>query len=363
MTQFHTTNPNGSGALPNQLYLDSVSMNHAAGSLSSSGQKTLDAILQKDMPSAVSSDTLAATLSQTDSPLSKVLSDAKTGMSSAGYSDLENYVAENSTWNTSNDASLMNQALTKSGLTSADQAALKTNLQSNMSDALSATPSAAVLKEMADAKESYMQAYALEGTNVGDIAGNPGKSGTGWTDSDQVPYNAKDELPWLAIAPINENDYNANSTVQVDNAAVYVHLKTGGWVESTSPSEDKYWEAVYANSNNASSNGNGTVNSDGSYSFSAPTEGNNIQMGTQMNAINPSLVDGVYETMQAKTDVANSGLGINLSGDYFLSSLSNGQIRPGAGESNWVPLTNTYQSLYYTTLSAAEMKADPPPGL
>src|SRR6202043_3556207 len=36
---------------------------------------------------------------------------------------------------------------------------------------------------------------------------------------------------------------------------------------------------------------------------------------------------------------------------------------PGAGSSDWVKLTTSYQNLYFTSLSPQQLQADPPPGM
>jgi hypothetical protein len=60
----------------------------------------------------------------------------------------------------------------------------------------------------------------------------------------------------------------------------------------------------------------------------------------------------------------------NLGSDWWLNtsapfSVVNGVDvnNPGVGESNWVSVTNQWQTLYCYSLSGAQLQADPPPPL
>ncbi|MGO9430705.1 hypothetical protein, partial [Rhodoblastus sp.] len=68
-----------------------------------------------------------------------------------------------------------------------------------------------------------------------------------------------------------------------------------------------------------------------------------------------------------KTSDPSANLVANLGADWWLNPsaayVASGANNPGAGSGDWVKLTTSYQSLYFTTLTAAQLTADPPPGL
>jgi hypothetical protein len=366
--QNYTGNPNESTGAVNQQFLDNEVMHTALtqSGVDSADSAKLKSVISADMPDATSADILKTTLQSDDPQLANVLNDASDSLSKDGYNQLENYIEENSTWNSQNDASLMNTALSQGGLDSADNSALSGVLKNDMQNALTDTPSAAVQAEMAEAKYNYQNEYSLKALNhPDDIIGNPGKSGDDGANDFEQPADITKIGPWAVISPINPNSYDKDASVTVSDPSVYYHLKTGGWVEAESPSQvgSSWWEGHY-NPNNFDviSQGNGSINSDGSYTFTSPPSGEIDHFGTQTLAYDPSLYDGVYETMDVKSDDPNSGLAMNLGADYYVSDAAAGSTR-GATQANWVPLTDSNQELYLTDMSASAIEADPPPGL
>ena len=115
------------------------------------------------------------------------------------------------------------------------------------------------------------------------------------------------------------------------DASVYHHLKTGGWVQALAPSQvgsgsgsgSSGWSEANFYDNfqgNTSTAGDGQLMPDGSYQFTAPPTGklDHFGPGEETLPFNPDSYDGVYETMSVKSNVANSGLALDLGGDYLL---------------------------------------------
>ncbi|MBN9000707.1 MAG: hypothetical protein J0H75_01100, partial [Rhizobiales bacterium] len=68
-----------------------------------------------------------------------------------------------------------------------------------------------------------------------------------------------------------------------------------------------------------------------------------------------------------KTDDPNANLVANIGADWWRSAsapyVDGFANNPSPGMSDWVKLTTDYQTLYFTSLSAEQLRADPPPGL
>jgi hypothetical protein len=118
-------------------YMDSTLMNNVLNQagLGTADQSALTNVLQNDLPSALSSDPFAAGLQASDPTMSQTLTDASNAMSGSGYQQLETYVEDNYTGQTSSDGTIMNSALSQAGLTTSDSNALTAVLQKDMSGA------------------------------------------------------------------------------------------------------------------------------------------------------------------------------------------------------------------------------------
>jgi hypothetical protein len=118
-------------------YMDSTLMNNvlSQAGLGSVDKSALTNVLQNDLSSALSSDPFAAGLQATDPTMSQTLTDATNAMSQTGYQQLETYVEDNYTGQTSSDGTILNSALSQAGLTTSDSNALTSVLQKDMSGA------------------------------------------------------------------------------------------------------------------------------------------------------------------------------------------------------------------------------------
>ncbi|MGF6313250.1 hypothetical protein ABIB82_007351 [Bradyrhizobium sp. i1.8.4] len=176
---------------------------------------------------------------------------------------------------------------------------------------------------------------------------------------------------WGQIYPEVGQTVNPGS-VQIANFQTWVHLTTGGWVEvqdqATSSVAGLHYAADFSGSTVP---WNETKNADGSVSVDAPQSAYNDHFwpGTR-GTYAPGTVDGVYVQASMKTNDPSEHYVADLGADWWRSAASpflyqNGVFvnNPAAGSSNWVDLTTSYQTLYYTSLSAAKLQADPPPPL
>ena len=115
-------------------YMDGTLMNSVlnTSNLSAADQTALTGVLQTDMPSALASDQFAAGLASSDATMSKTLTDASAAMGQSDYQKLELYVEDSYTGQASSDDTIIQNAVTQAGLSSADAAALTDVLQRDM---------------------------------------------------------------------------------------------------------------------------------------------------------------------------------------------------------------------------------------
>jgi hypothetical protein len=147
-----------------------------------------------------------------------------------------------------------------------------------------------------------------------------------------------------------------------------VHLTTGGWVkvqdQATDGIDGAHYVADY--SGNASVEWNQTTLSDGSALVDTPQSGYNdhFYQGTR-GTYAAGTVDGVFVMADMKTTDPNEHLVANHGADWWLNSSApfvNGfSNNPGAGMSDWVILTTDWKPVYFTSLSAPQLQANPPP--
>jgi hypothetical protein len=187
------------------------------------------------------------------------------------------------------------------------------------------------------------------------------------------PSNFSSITGWGQIYPEAGEPVDSTASVQIENFQTYVLLTNGSWVLVQNQSTDGISGAHYVAdfSGNSSIPWSETTSSDGSVSVGAPPSGYNDHFYPgERGTYAPGTVEGVFVEASMKTSDANANLVANLGADWWLNSTApyvsqNGVMvnNPGVGMSDWVKLTTQYQSLYYTSLSAAQLAADPPPGL
>ncbi len=170
-----------------------------------------------------------------------------------------------------------------------------------------------------------------------------------------------------AGAPVSPN--NATDTVQVQDYRVYVHLTSGAWVELQSQASPGLGGAHYVAdfSTNASIPMTQST-SGGVTTFGAPPSGYNDHIYANGAASLPAgTVDGVFVEAQMKTNDASANLVAQLGADWWRSTSASyagtNVNNTAVGLNDWTKLTTSWQTLYYTSFSAAQLTADPPPGL
>lgn len=209
-----------------------------------------------------------------------------------------------------------------------------------------------------------------------DYSLHQGKTGTnGWQNS-KVPDRVTGFREWGVIKTEHGQVEDHNAKLQIKDASVYYHLKTGGWVQVEAPNQSHWWEGNFYTDfhGNLSKHGDGKVLSDGSYQFSAPPDGflDHFGPGEIPVKFDTSLYDGVFTTMSFKADRANSGLTMQIGGDYLrpsgITQNEPGQTaenlsNPAAGGGNRMRITDNWQTAYYTSVDASVIEKDPPPGI
>jgi hypothetical protein len=189
----------------------------------------------------------------------------------------------------------------------------------------------------------------------------PGPSGwsglTGWA---QVYQEAG-----ASVSPTNASD-----TVQVADFTTYVHLTNGTWVEVQNQPQDGIAGGHYIAdfSTDAHSALTEQTLSDGSVSMDAPPSGYNDHFFPGIRGtFTAGTVDGVFVEANMKTNDPNANLVGQLGADWWQNATAQysglNASNTAVGVNDWTKLTTQWQSLYYTTLSAAQLAADPPPGL
>ena len=171
---------------------------------------------------------------------------------------------------------------------------------------------------------------------------------------------------------------NASDTVTVANYTTYLHLTNGTWVKVQDQNQSGVGGDNYAADfagNYSRSFSVFTHNGDGSYTFNTPpaadsnsTSGYNDHFWPYpMATYTPGTVDGVFTVAQMKTNDPAENLIVQFGADWWRNTTSpNGNFtgnQSEVGGNDWVKLTTNYQTLYFTTFSASELQANPPPGL
>jgi hypothetical protein len=171
---------------------------------------------------------------------------------------------------------------------------------------------------------------------------------------------------WGIIYP-NVGEPNVSCNVYIDGFEAYEHLTTGTWVlaqnQTTNPVEGAHYIADFGN--NASLPWTEVSVAGGGIEVDSPPTGYNDHYypGTR-GTYTPGTVDGVFVKVKLKTDNASANLVAALGADWWLNATApydNMLTNPGVGQSNFILLTTQYQNLYFTSLTNAELTADPPP--
>ena len=193
---------------------------------------------------------------------------------------------------------------------------------------------------------------------------------TGHTGS-TPPSNFTSVTGWGQVYPKSgaTNDSNP-ANVQIADFQTWVHLKTGGWVlvqdQATDPIAGSQFLADFSGNTNTS--WSVTRQADGSAMGAAPLSGYNDHFWPgSRGSYSAGTVDGVYVQANMRTTDPNEHLVADLGADWwstptaaYVDGFSN---NPGAGMSDWVELTTSYKTLYFTSMTSAQLQADLPPPL
>jgi hypothetical protein len=196
----------------------------------------------------------------------------------------------------------------------------------------------------------------------------------GWNPDGQLapPSDFTSVTGWGQVYPQAgaPTDSNSNASVQIANFHTYVHLTSGAWVEVQNQSADSIGGGHFLAdfSGNSAVAWNETTLSDGSVSVDAPQSGYNDHFWPgARGTYAPGTVDGVFVEANMKTNDPNANLMADLGADWWRSPsadwVSDFSNNPGAGSSDWVKLTTEWKPLYFTSLTAQQLQADPPPGM
>jgi hypothetical protein len=163
---------------------------------------------------------------------------------------------------------------------------------------------------------------------------------------------------------------NASDTVQVQDFTTYILLTTGTWVEAQSQAQSGVSGAHYVAdfSDDAHIPFNVQKLPDGSASIDAPPAGyNNHFWPTGTASFTPGTVAGVFVEARMKTNDRNANLVAQLGADWWryagapYAGVNVNNIAVGIND--WTKLTTQWKALYFTTLSAQQLEANPPPKL
>lgn len=211
-----------------------------------------------------------------------------------------------------------------------------------------------------------------EGFPLGVPQGYDWYSGTNTIVGDKPPSGFTSVTGWGQVYPQAgaAATTNASASVQVANFKTYVHLTNGGWVlvqdQTTNPIDGAHYTADFSGAANVP--WIEKTLADGSMTMDAPKSGYNDHFWPgARGTYGAGTIDGVFVEAQMKTNDPNANLVANLGADWWRSPsapyVDGFANNPSPGMSDWVKLTTDYQTLYFTSMSAAQLQADPPPGL
>lgn len=169
-------------------------------------------------------------------------------------------------------------------------------------------------------------------------------------------------------APVSPNSKAA--AIQMQNFKAYVHLTDGTWLkvqdQATMNIDGAHFAVDFAGNQNTPWSSQKLA--DGSVTMDAPTDQYNDHFyPRQRGTFTAGKADGVYVVCDMKINDPAANFVVQMGADWwrdasapYLADFSN---NPGLGMANWIKLTTAYRTLYYTSLSAQQLTANPPPGL
>jgi hypothetical protein len=227
--------------------------------------------------------------------------------------------------------------------------------------------------------QSTALSQAIYQNTLGNSQGAP--LGLSWNvDTTSTPSSPTPPSGWSSLtgwaqvfqqAGASVSPNHASDTVQVQNFQTYVHIKGGGWVLAQNQATDGVSGANYIADFSNDTNIPFTTdqkNSDGSVTLNAPPPGYNDHFWpTGIYNFTPGAIDGVFVEAEMRTNDPSANLVAQLGADWWRNSTArwagDNVNNIAVGINDWTKLTTQYQILYFTSLSAAQLSADPPPTL
>lgn len=208
------------------------------------------------------------------------------------------------------------------------------------------------------------------GENTAHFGWADGRSGAGIHKPATPDARYNYLMAWNMVYPEQGKTANPDASVEMQNFRTYVHTKDGQWLEVLNQNNsgmggglsDADFADPYAVYDSPITNTN-----DGVASFKAPPPGFNFQpwIGDR-GAFDNQNIDGIYISGLVRSDRSDSNLVIDQGADWYARQSGTAvgtENSDGVGTSNWLRLTDSWQPLLYSTLSAEELRRNPPPGI
>ncbi len=267
---------------------------------------------------------------------------------------------------------------------SGSQAAVDSGVQTDLpSDATEPTPESDASNSQVDsskpvagsidevlAQNDRNQNSVFPGENTDRFGWYGGRAGAG-IDKPTTPDSRFNYLmAWNMVYPEKGKQANPDARVEMQNFRTYVHTKDGKWLEVLNQNNsgiggglsDADFADMYAVYDAPISN-----SEDGVASFKAPPPGFNFQPWINgRGGFDNQNIDGVYVSGMVRSDRPDSNLVIDQGADWYAKQDGTAvglENSDGIGTSNWLRLSDSWQPLFYSTVSADELRRNPPPGI
>lgn len=163
----------------------------------------------------------------------------------------------------------------------------------------------------------------------------------------------------------------ANKNIIFRRYRSWVHLKTGGWVETQNAPPDRIvtWQADAEQSNSLTGNANVRIVNDPS--TGEPLYYENAPAPMYMNHGWPNArgtfasgsIDGAFSVFDVKCDQPGANLLVASGIDWWENAAAPWPLNTGYSQSAWIRVTTDWKTVTGTSLDEAILRADPPPPL
>ena len=204
-------------------------------------------------------------------------------------------------------------------------------------------------------------------------------SGGAIYETSTPPSGFKSVQGWGAVYQIDGASVapnNARDTVTIANYQTWAHYTNGTWAKIQDQATIGVSGANYAaDFGGAIKNFSvSTVNSDGSYTFNTPPPAdgsssvgyNDHFFFNTIPTFTAGSVDGILTEAQIKTNDAAQNLVVQFGADWYLNpsipgkGVFNSSNYAEAGGTNWIKLTTSYRTVYFTTFQPSAIPAGLP---